>query len=73
MMGLMDGLLIATSKMVTLRVSPVLYYAVPYLRIMSSVLEVNIVCGWHRSLQMVSSAYILIILSGWCRPFFTVV
>jgi hypothetical protein len=46
-MGLMDGLLIATSKMVTLRVLPVLYYSVPYLRMMLSVLELKIVCGWY--------------------------
>jgi hypothetical protein len=62
-MSLMDGLLIATSKIVTLRVSPVIYYSVPYLRLTSSVLELKIICGWYRSLQMVSSAYILFILS----------
>jgi hypothetical protein len=49
--------------MVTLRVSPVIYYSVPYLRLTSSVLELKIICGWYRSLQMVSSAYILFILS----------
>ena len=60
-MGLMDGLLIATSKMVTLRELSVLYYSVLYLRLTSSVLELKIVCVWFRSLQMVSSAYIPLI------------
>ena len=72
-MGLIDILLIATNKMVILRVSPVLYYSVPYLRMISSVLEFKTNCGWYRPLQMTSSVYIFFILSEWCRPFLTLV
>ena len=39
----------------------------------SSVLEIIIVCGWGRPLQMLSSAYILLILNGLCRPYSTLV
>ena len=56
-MGLMDGLWIATSKMVTLRVSSVFYSNLPYLRMVSSVLELIIFCGRCRPLQMVPPAY----------------